>query len=55
MTQTFMVTLEMEEGDNVTAREVEDALNCTYGTFSLDFNHDSIIVAKARKIKEKSK
>lgn len=55
MTQTFIVTLEMSEDTNVTARELEDAINLSYGTFSLDFNHDDIIVAKARKIKNKEK
>lgn len=50
MTQSFIVTLEMEDGDNVTAREVEEALNFGTGAFALDFNHESIIVAKARKI-----
>ena len=51
MKQTFIVTLEMSDDDNVTAREVEDALNFSYGTF----NHDDIIVAKARKIKEEKR
>lgn len=52
-TEKQLTMLEMDDNTNVTAKELEDAINLSYGTFSLDFNHDDIIVAKARKIKTK--
>lgn len=55
MIQTFIVTLEMSEGTNVTAKELEEAINMSYGAYSLEFIHNDIIVAKARKMPNKKK
>lgn len=53
MKQTFIVTIEADA--KITSREVADALNFGSGCFALEYNHDEIIVAKARKINKDKK
>lgn len=51
MIQTFIVTIDSEK--NIKSRDVADAINFSTGAFNLDFIYDDIIVAKARKIKNR--
>lgn len=53
MKQRFIVTIDSE--DRITSREIADALNFGSGCFSLNENHDCIVVATARKYTEKKK
>lgn len=53
MKQKFIVTIDAET--EIRSREIADALNYCGGVFSLNFNHNEIIVATARKIKDKTK
>lgn len=50
MEQKFIVTIESDE--KITSKEVADALNHCMGLFSLNENHDCIIIAKAREVKK---